>query len=61
MDNPKTPGTPYDKTGGDLLAVWVLIGVLLVCGAAGGAYALYGRARQGSADAGKASDEVSDK
>ena len=61
VDNPETSGTPYDKTGGDLLPIWVLIGALLVCGAAGGAYALHGRARQGSADAGKAPDEVSDK
>ena len=46
VDNPETPGTPYDKTGNDLLPVWVLISALVVCGAAAGAYALRGHIRQ---------------
>ena len=60
VDNPETPGTPYDKTGNDLLPVWVLISALVVCGGAAGAYALRSRIRQSaSADEGSA-DEVSE-
>ena len=55
IDNPETPGTPYDKTGNDLLPVWVLISALVVCGGAAGAYALRGHIRQSaSADEGSA-------
>ena len=57
VDNPETPGTPYDKTGNDLLPVWVLISALVVCGAAAGAYALRSRARNDAAGAKEASDE----
>ena len=46
VDNPETLGTPYDKTGGDLLPVWVLISALILCGGAAGAYALRGRIRR---------------
>ena len=57
VDNPETPGTPYDKTGNDLLPVWVLISALVVCGAAAGAYVLRSRARNDAAGAKEASDE----
>ena len=57
VDNPETPGTPYDKTGNDLLPVWVLISALVVCGAAAGAYALRSRVRNDAAGAKEASDE----
>ena len=51
VDNPGTPevpAAPYDKTGADLLPVWVLIGVLVVSGDVAGAYALRNRIRRGS-------------
>jgi len=54
IDNPETPGTPYDKTGNDLLPVWVLISALVVCGGVAGAYALRGHIRQ-SASVGEVS------
>lgn len=57
VDNPETPGTPYDKTGNDLLPVWVLISALVVCGAAAGAYVLRSRARNDAAEPKEASDE----
>lgn len=57
VDNPETPGTPYDKTGNDLLPVWVLISALVVCEAAAGAYVLRSRARNDAAGAKEASDE----
>ena len=57
VDNPETPDTPYDKTGNDLLPVWVLISALVVCGAAAGAYALRSRVRNDAAGAKEASDE----
>lgn len=47
-DTPEVPAAPYDKTGADLLPVWVLIGVLVVSGGAAGAYALRNRIRRGS-------------
>ena len=52
VDNPETPGTPYDKTGGNLLPVWVLIGALVLCGGAAGTYALRGRCRKDADEAG---------
>lgn len=61
VDNPETPGKPYDKTGGDLLPVWVLIGVLVFGGAAAGAYALRSRSRKEEASAEEPSDGVSRK
>ena len=61
VDNPETPGTPYDKTGGDLLPVWVLISALVVCGAAAGAYTLRSRIRKDEQDTEKAPNEVSEK
>lgn len=57
VDNPETPDIPYDKTGNDLLPVWVLISALVVCGAAAGAYALRSRVRNDAAGAKEASDE----
>ena len=62
VDNPETPevpGSPYDKTGGDLLPVWAVIGVLIVGGAAAGAYALHGRIRHNAADSVGDADGVS--
>lgn len=56
VDNPETLGTPYDKTGGDLLPVWVLISALILCGGAAGAYALHSRIRQ-SASVGEGSTD----
>ena len=61
VDNPETPGTPYDKTGGDLLSVWVLISALVVCGAAAGAYTLRSRIRKDEQDTEEAPNEVSEK
>lgn len=61
VDNPETPGTPYDKTGGDLLPVWVLISALVVCGAAAGAYTLRSRIRKDEQDTEEAPNEVSEK
>ena len=61
VDNPETPGTPYDKTGGDLLPVWVLISALVVCGAAAGAYTLRSRIRKDEHDTEEAPNEVSEK
>ena len=58
VDNPETPGAPYDKTGNDLLPVWVLISALVVCGGAAGAYALRSRIRQSaSADEGPSGED----
>lgn len=58
VDSPETPGAPYDKTGNDLLPVWVLISALVVCGGAAGAYALHSRIRQSaSADEGSADED----
>lgn len=59
--NPETPGTPYDKTGGDLLPVWILISALVVCGAAAGAYTLRSRIRKDEQDTEEAPNEVSEK
>ena len=59
VDNPETLGTPSDKTGGDLLPVWAVIGVLIVGGAAAGAYALHGRIRHNAADSVGDADGVS--
>ena len=50
-DAPEAPSAPYDKTGSDLLPVWVLVCALVVFGGAAGAYALRGRARHDSEDA----------
>ena len=61
VDNPETPGTPYDKTGGDLLPVWVLISALVVCGAVAGAYTLRSRIRKDEQDTEEAPNEVSEK
>lgn len=61
VDNPETPGTPYDKTGGDLLPVWILISALVVCGAAAGAYTLRSRIRKDEQDTEEAPNEVSEK
>lgn len=61
VDNPETPDTPYDKTGGDLLPVWVLISALVVCGAAAGAYTLRSRIRKDEQDTEEAPNEVSEK
>lgn len=61
VDNPETPGTPYDKTGGDLLPVWVLISALVVCGGAAGTYALRCRIRKDEQDTEEAPNEVSEK
>lgn len=60
VDNPETPGTPYDKTGNDLLPVWVLISALVVCGGAAGAYALRSRIRQSASVDEVSADEVSE-
>ena len=60
VDNPETLGTPYDKTGGDLLPVWVLISALILCGGAAGAYALRGRIRQSASVDEVSADEVSE-
>ena len=61
VDNPETLGTPYDKTGGDLLPVWALISALVVCGAAAGAYTLRSRIRKDEQDTEEAPNEVSEK
>lgn len=61
VDNPETPGTPYDKTGGGLLPVWILISALVVCGAAAGAYTLRSRIRKDEQDTEEAPNEVSEK
>ena len=60
VDNPETPGTPYDKTGGNLLPVWVLIGALVLCGVGAGAYAIHGRCREGADEAGTDQEKGSD-
>lgn len=64
VDNPETPevpSAPYDKTGNDLLPVWVLIGALVVSGAAAGAYALRGRNRKDEGNTEEASSGASEK
>ena len=61
VDNPETPGTPYDKTGNDLLPIWVLISALVVCGGAAGTYALRSRIRKDEQDTEEAPNEVSEK
>lgn len=60
VDNPETPGTPYDKTGGNLLPVWVLIGALVLCGGAAGTYALRSRCRKDADEAGTDQEKGSD-
>ena len=60
VDNPETPGTPYDKTGNDLLPIWVLISALVVCGGAAGTYALRSRIRQSASVDEVSADEVSE-
>lgn len=60
VDNPETPGTPYDKTGNDLLPIWVLIIALVVCGGAAGTYALRSRIRQSASVDEVSADEVSE-
>lgn len=61
VDNPETLGTPYDKTGGDLLPVWVLISALILCGGAAGAYALRGRIRRNASVGEGSTDEGPEK
>ena len=60
VDNPETPGTPYDKTGGNLLPVWVLIGALVLCGVGAGAYAIRGRCRKDADEVGTDQEKGSD-
>ena len=49
-DTPEVPAAPYDKTGADLLPVWVLVCALVVSGTAAGAYAIRNRIRCAAED-----------